>query len=204
MPMPTRCSCLSLQELAAADQLQHQSHVPPTGGRAEVAVPARLDLKTILQQFLDFRLEVVTRRLQYELKNLLERIHILEGFAIVFKNLDEAIAIIRASEEADAAPKLMARFELSAIQADAILETKLYRLGKLEIRDIMNELAAKRKRAKEIQQLLKDEPARWEMIRGELKQIARRLARRGYVRIEVPKAPMEFARRITLSTRIRG
>ena len=93
-------------------------------------MPARLDLKTILQQFLDFRLEVVTRRLEYELENLLERIHILEGFAIVFKNLDEAIAIIRASEgKADAAPKLMARFELRRCQADAILETKLYRLG---------------------------------------------------------------------------
>ena len=116
---------------------------------AEVAVPARLDLKAILQQFLDFRLEVVTRRLQFELRNLLERIHILEGFAIVFKNLDEAIAIIRASEgKADAAPRLMNRFELSDLQADAILETKLYRLGKLEIRDIMNELAQKRKRAK--------------------------------------------------------
>jgi DNA gyrase subunit A len=160
---------------------------------AEVAVPSRLDLKTILQQFLDFRLEVVTRRLQYELRNLLERIHILEGFAIVFKNLDEAIAIIRASEgKADAAPKLMARFELSDLQADAILETKLYRLGKLEIRDIMNELAQKRKRAKEIQQLLKDEPARWEMIRGELKQISQTFGSPRRTRIEVPKAPMEF------------
>src|SRR5262249_17344098 len=57
---------------------------------ADVAVPSRLDLKSILQQFLDFRLEVVTRRLRFELTNLLARIHILEGFAIVFKNLDEA------------------------------------------------------------------------------------------------------------------
>ncbi len=160
---------------------------------AEVAVPSRLDLKTILQQFLDFRLEIVTRRLQYELRILLERIHILEGFAIVFKNLDEAIAIIRASEgKADAAPKLMARFELSELQADAILETKLYRLGKLEIRDIMNELAQKRKRAKEIQQLLKDEPALWEMIRGELKEISQTFGSARRTRIEVPKAPMEF------------
>ena len=160
---------------------------------AEVAVPARLDLKAILQQFLDFRLEVVTRRLQFELRNLLERIHILEGFAIVFKNLDEAIAIIRASDgKADAAPKLMARFELSDRQADAILETKLYRLGKLEIRDILNELAAKRKRAKEIQQLLKDEPARWEMIRGELKQIVQSFGEPRRTRIEVPQAPLEF------------
>ena len=92
---------------------------------AEVAVPRRLDLKTILQQFLDFRLEVVTRRLRFELKNLLDRIHILEGFAIVFKNLDEAIQIIRASNgKADAAPKLMERFELSDLQADAILDSK--------------------------------------------------------------------------------
>ena len=115
---------------------------------ADVAVPARLDLKSILQQFLDFRLEIVTRRLRFELKNLLDRIHILEGFAIVFKNLDEAIKIIRDSDgKADAAPKLISPFELSELQADAVLETKLYRLGKLEIRDILEELAQKRKRA---------------------------------------------------------
>jgi DNA gyrase subunit A len=160
---------------------------------AEVAVPSRLDLKSILQQFLDFRLEIVTRRLQFELKNLLERIHILEGFAIVFKNLDEAIRIIRASDgKADAAPKLIARFELSELQADAVLETKLYRLGKLEIRDILDELAQKRKRAKEIQQLLKDEPARWQIIRGELKQIAQTFGEPRRTRIEVPAAPLEF------------
>src|SRR5262245_61388518 len=84
----------------------------PAAG-AEVAVPSRIELKTILWIFLDFRLEVVTRRLRFELKNLLDRIHILEGFAIVFKNLDEAIKIIRNSHgKADAAPKLTERFEL--------------------------------------------------------------------------------------------
>jgi DNA gyrase subunit A len=160
---------------------------------AEVAVPARLDLKTILQQFLDFRLEIVTRRLRFELKNLLERIHILEGFAIVFKNLDEAIRIIRASDgKSDAAPKLMARFEISELQADAVLETKLYRLGKLEIREILEELAQRRKRAKEIKELLDDEPARWQIIRGELKQIAQTFGEPRRTRIEVPSAPQEF------------
>jgi DNA gyrase subunit A len=160
---------------------------------AEVAVPRRLDLKTILQQFLDFRLEVVTRRLRYELKNLLDRIHILEGFEIVFNNLDEAIQIIRASDgKADAAPKLIARFGLTEIQADAVLETKLYRLGKLEIRDIRAELAQKRKRAKEIQKLLDDEPARWEIIRGELKEIIQTFGDARRTRLEVPAAPMEF------------
>ncbi len=160
---------------------------------AEVAVPARLDLKTILQQFLDFRLEVVTRRLQYELRNLLNRIHILEGFEVVFNNLDEAIRIIRDSNgKADAAPKLIARFQLTEIQADAVLETKLYRLGKLEIKDIREELAQKRKRAKEIQQLLDDEPARWQIIRGELTEIAQTYGDRRRTKIEVPAAPMEF------------
>jgi DNA gyrase subunit A len=160
---------------------------------AEVAVPSRLDLKTVLQQFLDFRLEIVTRRLRFELKNLLDRIHILEGFAIVFKNLDEAIQIIRSSDgKADAAPKLMARFAITDIQADAVLKTKLYRLGRLEIREILDELAQKRKRAKEIRQLLDDEPARWQIIRSELKQIGQTFGEPRRTRIEVPAAPLEF------------
>jgi DNA gyrase subunit A len=164
----------------------------PAAG-AEVAVPSRLDLKAILQQFLDFRLEVVTRKLQFELKNLLERIHILEGFAIVFKNLDEAIQIIRKSEgKADAAPKLIARFGLTAAQAEAVLELKLYRLGKLEIRDILEELRERRTRAKEIQALLADEPARWELIKGELKQIAKAYGEPRRTRIEAVSTPLEF------------
>ena len=143
----------------------------PASG-AEVAVPARLDLKAMLLHFLDFRLEIITRRLQHELANLLRRIHILEGFAIVFEHLDEAIRIIRDSDgKPDAAPKLMDRFNLSDLQADAILETKLYRLGKLEIDDILKELAAKRDRAAVIEGLLADEPRRWLMVREELRAI---------------------------------
>ena len=163
----------------------------PSAG-AEVAVPARLDLKSILQHFLDFRLEVVTRRLRHELNNLRARIHILEGFAIVFDNLDEAIRIIRASDgKADAAPKLCTRFALSEMQADAVLETKLYRLGKLEINEILGELAKKRDRAEEIERLLADEPARWRIIRAELGEIARYGdARR--TRIEQAPTPVEY------------
>ena len=163
----------------------------PAAG-AEVAVPARLDLKSILQHFLDFRLDVVTRRLRHELANLLARIHILEGFAVIFDNLDEAIRIVRDSDgKADAAPKLIARFGLSEAQADAVLETKLYRLGKLEIKDILDELAKKRERAAEIERLLADEPARWAIIRAELKEIARYGdARR--TRIDGPAAPVEY------------
>jgi DNA gyrase subunit A len=164
----------------------------PSAG-AEHAVPERLDLKSILLHFLDFRLEVVTRRLRHELENLLRRIHILEGFAIVFDNLDEAIKIIRASDgKADAAPKLMARFNLTDLQADAVLETKLYRLGKLEIKDILNELKERRKRAKEINRLLEDEPARWQIIREELSELARAYRSPRRTKIEGEAAPVEF------------
>jgi DNA gyrase subunit A len=160
---------------------------------AEVAVPDRLDLRSMLLHFLDFRMEVVTRRLKHELANLLRRIHILEGFAIVFKNLDEAIKIIRASDgKADAAPKLIERFGLTEEQADAVLETKLYRLGRLEIKDILDELAAKRKRAKEINALLKDEAARWRIIRDEIEAISKLYREPRRTRIEGPAAPVEY------------
>ncbi len=99
----------------------------------------------------------------------------------------------------------MTRFELSELQADAVLETKLYRLGKLEIRDILNELAQKRKRAKEIQQLLKDEPARWEMIRGELKQIVADLRRAAADADRGAARPRwNSARKTTSSTKMPG
>jgi len=156
---------------------------------AEVAVPNRLDLKSMLQYFLDFRLEVVTRRLRHELEALLRRIHILEGFAIVFDNLDEAIRIIRASDgKPDAAPKLIARFGLSELQADAILETKLYRLGKLEIADILGELAERRARAAAIGALLADEPALWAIVRAELVAVSKDYGDKRRTKIEGPPA----------------
>jgi DNA gyrase subunit A len=160
---------------------------------AEIAVPKRLDLRSILLHFLDFRMEVLTRRLRHELEALRRRIHILEGFAIVFNNLDEAIRIIRDSNgKADAAPKLIARFGLSDEQADAILETKLYRLGKLEIQDILDELAARRARADEIEALLADEPGRWGLIRDEIKAIQKQYGDPRRTRIEGPAPAIEF------------
>src|SRR5262249_33055218 len=116
---------------------------------AEVGRPERLDLKQILWHFLHFRLEVVTKRLEHELAALKKRIHILEGFETVFDALDEIIKIIRKSDgKADAADKIIARFKLDAEQTDAILELKIYRLARLEILIIRQELGEKRKRAR--------------------------------------------------------
>src|SRR5512139_560888 len=131
----------------------------------EVGRPERLDLHSMLRYFLNFRLDVVTRRLEYELEALRKRIHILEGFEKVFDALDEIIRIIRKSDgKADAADKIIKRFELDAEQTDAILELKLYRLARLEILVIQNELADKRKRARQISSLLKDEEGRWKVV----------------------------------------
>src|SRR5438067_4360330 len=116
----------------------------------EVGRPERLDLKQILWHFLHFRLEVVTRRLEHELAALKKRIHILEGFETVFDALDEIIRMIRKSDgKADAADTTMKRFELDAEQTDAILELKIYRLARLEILIIRQELEEKRKRARQ-------------------------------------------------------
>jgi DNA gyrase subunit A len=144
----------------------------PTQNR-EVAGPMRLNLRSILSEFLDFREEVVTRRFEFELAELKRRIHLLDGFALIFDVLDEVIRIIRKSEgKADAAGKLMKRFELDEEQTDAILELKLYKLARLEIQLILDELRAKRVRAKEIEAILKDERKLWKVIRGELHAIA--------------------------------
>jgi DNA gyrase subunit A len=139
---------------------------------AEVGRPERLDLKSILWHFLHFRLEVVTNRLEHELDALKKRMHVLEGFEKVFDALDEIIRIIRKSDgKADAASKIIKRFELDAEQTDAILELKLYRLARLEILVIQNELADKRKRARQISGLLKDEDGRWKVVRDEIEEI---------------------------------
>jgi DNA gyrase subunit A len=147
--------------------------------------PQRLELREALWHFLHFRLDVVTARLEHELEQLRRRIHILEGFEKVFDALDEIIRIIRKSDgKADSAEKIVKRFALDTDQADAILELKLYRLARLEILVIQNELADKRKRARQISTLLKDEDSRWKLVRGELEDIQKRYGEPRRTRIE--------------------
>jgi DNA gyrase subunit A len=141
---------------------------------SDVGRPERLGLAQIFEEFLTFRLITVRRRFEYDLRKLKERIHILEGFERVFDGLDEAIRIIRKSEgKQDAANKLMKAFRLDEIQVDAVLETKLYRLAKLEIEKIRAELAEKRKLAKAIEAILKSEEKLWGVIRVELEELGK-------------------------------
>ncbi|QXD15345.1 DNA topoisomerase IV subunit A [Rhodocaloribacter litoris] len=160
----------------------------------EVAVPARVDLVTILRHFLDFRMEVVVRRLQYELEQLEKRIHILRGFEKIFDALDEAIKIIRASEDKqDAAQRLMHRFRLDDVQAEAVLETRLYKLSRLEIEAIRKELEEKERQAAELRALLGDEAARWKLIREELREIKKKYADARRTTIAGPDEHLEYS-----------
>jgi DNA gyrase subunit A len=153
----------------------------------DVGKPDRLGLKQVLWHFLHFRLEVVTKRLTFELEQLRKRIHTLEGFAFAFDILDDLIKIIRASEgKADAAAKILKKYGvdphgprkpredgLDPDQTDDILELKLYRLARLEINLISEELAERNKRAKEIKRLLDEEEAtgRWGIVRAEIEEL---------------------------------
>ena len=156
--------------------------VPVEG--SDVAAPQRLDLVSILREFLKFRMQVVTKRIEFDLEQLRTRIHILEGFEKIFDVLDETIAIIRKSEgKQDAAQKLMKRFGIDAEQVDAILELKLYRLAKLEILLIQKELGEKRTEAARLEKLLKSEAARWKMIKAELLELSNEYADRRRTRV---------------------
>jgi DNA gyrase subunit A len=136
-----------------------------------VGQPARLSLAQICRHFLDFRLEIVTRRLEHEKKKIEERLHILDGFAKIHADLDRALKIIRAAESrADAGAKLGAAFKLDSLQVDAILEIRLYQLARLEISKIQKERREKRERLAEIEDLLKKPKRRWAIIRDELLQ----------------------------------
>ncbi len=159
----------------------------------DVKAPKQVDLRTILRYFLNFRLDVVTRRLQNELEDLEARIHILEGFETIFDALDEAIEIIRASKnKADATQRLMHRFQLDEEQTDAILETQLYKLSQMEIEAIRDELGEKRARAEEIRRLLGDEDLRWDIVKDELQDIRDEYTDERRSTLVGPEADMEY------------
>lgn len=124
-------------------------------------------LVTILSEWIEFRRTTVRRRLQYRLDKVMARLHILEGLLIAYLNIDEVIEIIRTEDEPKAV--LMARFGISAIQADAILDTKLRHLAKLEemkIRGEQDELAKEREK---LEQLLGSERRLNTLLKKEIK-----------------------------------
>ncbi|MBJ6726188.1 DNA gyrase subunit A [Geomesophilobacter sediminis] len=134
--------------------------------------PRVLTLRETIDYFVDHRKEIVTRRTIYELKKAEARAHILEGLKIALDNLDEVIALIKASASpAEAKVGLMNRFALSELQAQAILDMRLHRLTGLERDKILDELAEIRKYIARLKEILSSETEILKIIVGELLEL---------------------------------
>ena len=156
-------------------------------------VPKTLSLLELIRYYLTFQREVVTRRSQFELRKAEERAHILEGYLKALDNLDEVIALIRGASDTDAARSgLMERFELSEIQAQAILDLRLARLTGLARKEIEDEFADLQERIAELRAILGDETRIDGVIRDELLEIKEIYAKVDERRTEIVAAEEEL------------
>jgi DNA gyrase subunit A len=152
-------------------------------------VPRTLSLLELIRYYLDYQREVVTRRTKYELRKAMERAHVLEGYLIALDNLDAVIALIRGSADPDEARAgLIERFELSEIQAQAILDLRLQRLTGLERKRIQDEYADLEERIGELRMILGEESEIDRLIREELLEIKNVYARNDDRRTEIVAA----------------
>jgi DNA gyrase subunit A len=136
-------------------------------------VPRTLSLREVIGHYVDHQREVIVRRTKYELRRAEERAHVLEGLLIALANLDEVIALIRGSQTPEAARNgLVERFELTVVQAQAILQLTLSRLTALEADKIKQEHTDLIERIKELREILGDESRVMALIKEELSEIA--------------------------------
>ncbi|MBV9606136.1 MAG: DNA gyrase subunit A, partial [Solirubrobacterales bacterium] len=136
-------------------------------------VPRTLSLREVIGHYVDHQREVIVRRTKYELRRAEERAHVLEGLLIALANLDEVIALIRGSATPEAARTgLVERFELTVVQAQAILQLTLSRLTALEADKIKQEHKDLVERIKELREILGDEDRVNSLIKEELTEIA--------------------------------
>ena len=139
-------------------------------------VPVVMGLKEVLQAFLEHRLDVLLRRTKWRLAKIAHRMEILEGLLVAYLNIDEVIRIIRTEDEPK--PVMMKKWKLSDIQAEAILNMRLRSLRKLEEFEIRGEHDELKKEQKELNQILKSEEKRWEVIGNEIGDIKKRFGQK--------------------------
>ncbi len=134
--------------------------------------PKIFSIKELLEEFLDFRTEIVTRRTEFILRKSKERLHILEGLKIALDNIDRVIEIIKASKTPkDAKEALMGEFSLSEVQAQAILDMRLQRLTALEKDKIVQEYKETQKKVEECLEILSSKEKLLGIVRDELRKI---------------------------------
>jgi DNA gyrase subunit A len=163
------------------NQLYKHTQMQTTFGVIMLALvngaPKVMNLKEILQHFINHRLEVIVRRTQFDLDAALAREHILEGLKIAVDNIDEVIQIIRSSEDTpEADRRLRARFGFSEKQSDAILNMRLAKLTGLEIEKLEAELAEVRAVIADLRDILANEPRRFRIVKDELKEVVDKFA----------------------------
>jgi DNA gyrase subunit A len=134
--------------------------------------PELMGLKEMMHQFILFREEVVRRRTAFDLRKARERAHILEGLVVALDNLDEVIALIRASADVQTASKgLQEKFELSEIQAKAILEMRLQKLTSMEVDKVKEDLEETHKLIAKLEEILASEELVQDIVREELHEV---------------------------------
>jgi DNA gyrase subunit A len=159
----------------------------------EVLVPRLLSLRECLQYFLDFRTKVVTKRLQFELRNLNRRIHILEGLVTIFDSIEEALEIVRKSKgRMDSAEKLRKRFILTEEQSFAVVDMRIYQISNTNIEDIRLEWKEKSQRVQEIEHTLATPSAIENLIRADLADMSDKYGERRLCRIDNSSADVEL------------
>ena len=166
-------------------------------------VPKILPLKEVLQNYIDFQREVITRRTRFELGKLREREHILEGLKIAQDNIDEVIHIIRTGkDDNENRPRLMERFGLSEIQANAILQMRLGRLSALNREAIENELAEIRTEIARLEEVLGDIHLVDGIIKTEMREIAEKFGDDRRTGIETISGEMDLEDLIPVEDRV--
>ena len=165
--------------------------------------PKILTLKEVLQNYIDFQREVITRRTRFDLGKAKEREHILEGLKIAQDNIDEVIRIIRSGrDDNENRPRLMERFGLSEIQANAILAMRLGRLSSLDREKIENELAEILKRVAEYEAILSDIHLVDNIIKTELREISDKFGDERRTAIETIGGEMDIEDLIPVEDRV--
>ncbi len=155
--------------------------------------PELLSLKQFLQHFLDFRQEVVQKKLSFEKRQLLKRIHILEGLVKIFDDLDTALKIIRKSEgRQDAAEKLKVKFKLSDEQSYAVVDMRIYQLARTNIEEIRIELKEKETRIKEIDKILSNKKKITEIVVKDLEALAEKYGDKRMSKLDQDNIEIEF------------
>jgi len=165
----------AIEDVVLSQLFQH-TEMQSTFGVLNLAIvngePKILTLKEMIQHFIEYRILIITRRTTYDLKKAQEKMHILEGFMIALKNIDEVIKIIRGSKTVDEAKnRLMKRFSLSELQVKAILEMRLQKLTGMEIEAVKNEYNETKKLIEHLEWLLSDKQHILDEIKKELLDI---------------------------------